>query len=90
MPKDTNVALDWLLKAADKNYSTAMMVIGKLYAKGDGVAQDYIAAYMWFTLAGKHGAKTASEWLATGDKLMTSDQINEAKERAEAWKPRAV
>lgn len=90
VPKDTSVALDWLLKAADKNYSSAMIEIGKLYAKGNGVTQDNIAAYMWFTLAGKHGDKTAAEWLAIGETLMTPQQISEAKERADEWKPRVA
>ena len=42
----------WYEMAAGKGNAKAQFNIGELYASGKGVPQDYVLAYMWFTLAG--------------------------------------
>ncbi|MGA2435349.1 MAG: SEL1-like repeat protein, partial [Bryobacteraceae bacterium] len=61
--------------------------LGLMYAKGQGVPQDYIQAHMWFNLAGASGnADAIKERDAIGSK-MTPDQIAEAQRLAREWKP---
>ena len=39
------------LAAADQGYADAQISIGKMYERGNGVAQDKVQACMWFNLA---------------------------------------
>jgi hypothetical protein len=38
-------------KAADQGNALAQFNLGSMYAKGHGVPQDYVFAYVWFDLA---------------------------------------
>ena len=56
-----------------------------MYAKGEGVSQDYVEAYMWFNIAESNGDKQAKE---TRDKLlpkMSQEQIAEAQAMTRKW-----
>ena len=63
--------------------------LGYMYAKGQGVLQDYIYAHMWFNLASMRGdtvfATKNRDFLA---KLMTPQQIEKAQEMAKACQAR--
>jgi len=56
--------------------------LGVMYAKGQGVPQDYVEAQMWFILAGDPG-KNDREAMQKG---MTPAQQQQAESKAEAWK----
>lgn len=80
-PSNAAEAFKWYQKAADQGDAAAQFRVGDMYAKGLGVKQDYVQAYMWFNL---------KPWVAKlGDltKTMTPEQIAEAKRLAAAWKP---
>ena len=61
--------------------------LGIMYAKGEGVPQDYVLTHMWFNLSAAQGNDNAvtNRDIAAG--LMTSDQLAEAQRLAREWKP---
>ena len=69
---------------ANRGHPTAQVHLGKQYVHGNGVEEDYIQAYKWFSLSetsiGKHFIKIISE-------EMSSDQIEKAKSLVKNFKP---
>lgn len=70
---------------AEHGDAQAQFDLGLMYATGDGVGLDYVAAHQWLNLAalaGNDAARTMRAELA-GD--MTPAQIAEAQRRARVW-----
>ena len=69
---------------ANRGHPTAQLHLGKQYVHGNGVDEDYVQAYKWFSLSdttiGKHFIKIISE-------DMTDEQIKEAKNLVKTFKP---
>ena len=69
---------------ANRGHPTAQLHLGKQYVHGNGVKEDYIEAYKWFSLSetaiGKHFIKVISE-------DMTNAQIQEAISLVNNFKP---
>ena len=69
---------------ANRGHPTAQVHLGKQYVHGNGVEEDYIQAYKWFSLSetsiGKHFIKVISE-------DMSDEQIKEAKDLVKNFKP---
>ena len=84
-------AIRWFRRAADQGMAFAQLNLGLLYAAGNGVAQDNVEALKWLEIAFRGlpagGARmdVAHAMQDVGAK-MTSDQIDEAKQRAREWK----
>jgi TPR repeat protein len=55
---------------------------------GRGVEKDFIEAYKWLKLASDQGDKDAGTAFAVIDKIMTSQEIAEARKRADAFRPK--
>jgi TPR repeat protein len=55
-----NEAAKWYRKAADQGYSQAQYALGRLFADGRGVLQDYIEAHKWLNLASSNGEAAAA------------------------------
>lgn len=76
-------ALEWYQKSAAQRHADAQYNLGLLYAYGRGVPQDYVRAYMWWSLAAAHskGKEEESEEsiLAKVARRMTPAQIAEAQ-----------
>ena len=73
--------------AATSGDRRAMLALGRLYAQGLGVLQDYMEAHKWFNLAASRGeADAVPERDALASK-MTPQQIAAAQQRAAAWQP---
>ena len=77
--QDFQQAADWFLRAAEQGNAEAQDNIGTLYQQGKGIAQDKVEADKWFIIAGASGKAAAVE------QQMTTDQIVEARKRAEQW-----
>ena len=58
-----------------------------MYAKGQGVPQDYVRAHMWFNIAAAQGDQDAVKNKDRAAALMTPAQIAEAQKLAREWKP---
>jgi uncharacterized protein len=81
-------AVNWYRKAADQGLADAQYNLGILYAKGRGVPQDYVQAYMWFNLLAEQGDTNATKNRDLVAPRMTPEQIAEAQKLAREWKPK--
>jgi hypothetical protein len=80
--------VSWYRKAADQGYADAQSNLGRMYAKGLGVPQDYVQAHMWFNLAAAKGDADAIKNRDRVSTMMTPAQIAEAQKLAREWKPK--
>jgi TonB family protein len=94
VPKDSAKAMGWYRKAAAQGNVYAFGNIGWMYEHGEGVARDDVLAYAWLTLAAKHGldalaaaqgAVPETKDLPALEKILTPDQLNQAKRLASTW-----
>jgi len=85
IPQDYAEAVKWTRKAAEQDYPRAQYNLGEAYEIGWGVPQDYISAYMWFNIAASNGNKSAAVELENLAEDMTSNDIEEAKKRAQIY-----
>ena len=69
---------------ANRGHPTAQLHLGKQYVHGNGVEEDYVEAYKWFSLSetaiGKHFIKVISE-------DMSNEQIKKAKNLVKNFRP---
>jgi uncharacterized protein len=77
--KSNEEAATWFLRAAKRGYPQAQLALGVLYAKGEGVLKDDVAAYAWFNLAGFHGSQQGAKGRELLAKKMTPEQIAKAQ-----------
>lgn len=82
VPQDHVQSAQWYRKAADQGVADAQYNLGMLYSEGRGVPQDIIEAWKWLHLAGAGGFSGAFKNLELIEKMLTPDQIAEAKRRA--------
>jgi len=73
----------WLRRAADNGFGLAQFTVGQMYFSGQGVVQDVIEAYKWLHLASRQGNPAAAAFLETVASVMSAEQIEEARRRAE-------
>jgi TPR repeat protein len=69
---------------AAKGNAKAQHLIGVMYHKGEGVARSSVRAFAWFSLAAAHGDSDAKAKLAEVSKTMTSDELSQGREMAQA------
>ena len=73
--------------------SRAQLGLGILHMFGYGVAQDYVKAHMWYSLAAEQLPPADNRQKAVChrnfiEELMTPDQVAEAQRLAREWKPK--
>jgi hypothetical protein len=86
LAKDPRKGAQWILKAAKAGLSSAQHKIGTLYEKGLGVAQNYVHAYAWLSLAAREDE--SQTYCRCRDKLtksMAATQVAEAQTLAHSW-----
>ncbi len=59
-----------------------------MYAKGEGVPQDYVQTHMWFNLAAAQGHEDARKNRDIAAESMTPADISEAQRLAREWVPK--
>jgi uncharacterized protein len=90
--KSSEDAAKWFRRAADQGFPFAQVNLALLYAAGNGVPQDNVEAFKWLEVAfarlppGGPRMDVAHAMQDVAAK-MTSDEIDDAKRRAHAWKP---
>ena len=82
---DVTRAAELFQDAAERGHFMAQYQLSLLYARGDGVEQDYIAAHKWANLAATAGIEDALKARDTVANLMTPEQIAEAQKQAQAF-----
>ncbi len=83
----------WHRRAAEKGDAAAQHALGTMYAKGQGVPQDFVQAHMWLNLAAAgltpgEARDTAAVNRDTVEGKMTPAQVAEAQRLAREWKPK--
>lgn len=83
-PADAERAAGLLRRAAERGHRPSQARLGYLYANGVGVTKDRVEAYLWLTLAARHGVGTALEALDGVVRDMSADEKAEGIRRVEA------
>lgn len=73
-----------LIERANAGEKQAQLELGRMYANGQGVIEDFIEAYKWFLVAGMNGVDVSVEKESLR-RLMTPAQIAEAQKRAQSF-----
>ena len=71
-----------------KGIAEAQSNLGVMYYKGEEVPQDYVLAYMWWSISSANGSKDAVTDGNSVEKKMSKQQIEKAQELARNWKPK--
>ena len=72
-------ALHWFERSAAQGNVEAQIQLGDAYARGKGVAVDFVKAHMWLSLAAARGGYEAKFRLQYLRSRMTPEQIAEAQ-----------
>lgn len=76
---------DKMLGYANHGDASSQTLLADMYVDGHGVPKDYVAAYMWYTIAAGQGELGASYNKDIVKDLMTPEQITEAERLAREW-----
>ncbi len=87
-PRDETAAFRWFRQAADYGLADSQFNLGVMYQQGRGVTADPGEALFWFMLAAAHNDAAAAERVATLTAAVTPMQLEQARARAEAFRPR--
>jgi uncharacterized protein len=94
LKKRDGEALKWIRRAVDQGYPDAMYTLANMNHNGNAVPRNLVQAYKWYLLAAERAGPqdpgvreraTSNRDLVA--KIMTSNQITEAKTLAAAWTP---
>ena len=85
---DEAEALKWYLRAAEQGESLAQFNVGMRYYEGHAVPPDQVEAYFWLNLAADQGVADAVKIRDGLKRTMTSEQLAQARRRAEAFAKR--
>jgi TPR repeat protein len=69
---------------AEKGSPKAQSRLGAMYRRGEGVARNSVRAFVWFSRAAARGDARAKVELHAVSQTMTSDEISQALEMAQA------
>ena len=82
---DYRIAFEKFNSLAEQGNPQAQWLLSGLYARGMGVARDYVEALKWSAISGANGVKIAIIGRDMLQKQMASGQINEAYALAREW-----
>jgi TPR repeat protein len=85
VPQDYAEAARLYRLAADQGFEEAQYQLGRMYENGQGVPQNYVLAHMWFNLSAARGNVFATDARSDAEKVMSSEQIAEARKLAREW-----
>jgi len=72
--------------AAERGNAEAQMMLGILYAEGQGTLQNYVEAHKWFNLSAARGHSEARKARDKVAEKMTPEQIATAQRLAREWR----
>ena len=91
--QDQTESVSWFRKAAnspvsgDNGSSGAKYNLGAAYESGQGVPKDFVLAYMWFNLAATDKWESAAQDRDRLARKMSREQVAQAQELTQKWKP---
>lgn len=83
---DYKTAFEKFKLLAEQGDAKAQSNLGEMYFTGQGAAQDYLQAHMWFNLAYANGRNAGRTYRKLIEEQITSDQIEEAWKLVREWK----
>jgi uncharacterized protein len=85
LSENYEAAVVWLELSAGQGNKNAQYELGEIYKNGQGIAEDFIQAHMWFNIAETNGNDLGSTARYKVEKHMTQGQIIEAQKLAMEW-----
>ena len=93
--QDFRTAENFFRMAANNRYAPSFHSLGLMFARGEGVRVDLVESYKWLELARGELRSTSEAGLLPKvlemqrklSERLTSEQVNTATKRAEAWSP---
>ena len=82
---DYETALNEWRPLAEQGDTTAQFNLADMYKYGKGVTQDYVQAYMWWSLAGASGFEETNIHRDIVSEWMAADDISKAQAMAREW-----
>jgi localization factor PodJL len=89
-PLDEAAAFRWFRQAAELGVADSQYNLGVLYQQGRGVGASASEALFWFLVAARQGDQDASARATALEGQLQPNQIEQARARAQAFRPRAA
>jgi localization factor PodJL len=89
-PLDESAAFRWFRQAAELGVADSQYNLGVLYQQGRGVSANAGEAMFWFLVASRQGDEDAGARASALEPQMSPMQIEQARARAGAFRPRAA
>lgn len=86
--KNLPEAVKWFQKSAEQGYFMAQAVLGRCYAKGEGVPQDYVEAYFWLSLAAEVKSTDSKAMQQEVVQHLTPETLASLDVRLKEWAPK--
>jgi TPR repeat protein len=83
--QETDEAVRWLRKSASHGFVQAQSRLGSLLSDGISIKPDYLAAWVWYTLAAAQGDRVARMDARRLERRLTADQLESARQRVEQF-----
>lgn len=89
-PLDEAAAFRWFRQAAELGVADSQYNLGVLYQQGRGVGASASEALFWFLVAARQGDQDASARATALEGQLQANQVEQARARAQAFRPRAA
>lgn len=89
-PLDESAAFRWFRQAAELGVADSQYNLGVLYQQGRGVNASASEALFWFLVAARQGDQDAGARATALEAQLTPAQAEQARARAQAFRPRAA
>jgi localization factor PodJL len=89
-PLDEGAAFRWFRQAAELGVADSQYNLGVLYQQGRGVNASPSEALFWFLVAARQGDQDAAARATALEGQLQANQIEQARARAQAFRPRAA
>jgi localization factor PodJL len=89
-PLDEAAAFRWFRQAAELGVADSQYNLGVLYQQGRGVGASASEALFWFLVAARQGDADAATRAAALEAQLQPNQVEQARARATAFRPRAA
>lgn len=86
VPPNPALAVYWYRKSAEQGFPGSQAELGRMYCEGTGVRKDPVECYKWLLIGGRRDAVARENMQQVGPSL-SYDQMAEATQRAQSWKP---
>ncbi len=82
LPQSFTDAFSLFHKSAISGDVLAMKLVGMCYQNGDGIPQNYVFAYAWYSLSSGMGNDKARNWQARINKQLTPEMVHDGQQLA--------